>query len=158
MPNFPALPTSNTRDNVKVTVAANAAFLQGALLVLTAGVAAECGANPATISHIAAEPGPGSRLTLTGANAIPDNVSAIAHRVTEFTRFWMQVTSDGTAPATPQAADVGATFGVTKGTDGIWTLDRSKNAANQRVYVHSIDTVRNLAEVSVLAANRQTAP
>ena len=149
MPNFSALPTSRTRENIRVTTAASPSFLSGALLVSTAGVYAECGANPATIDAIAAEPG--------GKNP-EGNTLCLVHRVTEGNRFWMAFTSDGTTPTAPAITDMDITYGVTKGTDGIWTVDKSKNAANQRVGIHSIDLDRNLVEVSVLAANRGTPP
>jgi hypothetical protein len=154
MPNLPVLPTAWTRDNLLIQTAASPVFLQGAPLLLTAGVAAEAGANPALIAGFAAEPGTGARLTVV----LPDTTHSLMHRATEGNRFWITTTSDGTTLQAPVQADVGATFGITKGTDGIWTLDRSKNAANQRVFVHQIDAGRFCAEVSVLAANRQLAP
>lgn len=150
MANFPALPTLRTRDAAFYDSANGQTFKDGALLVSTAGVMSECGANPASIFGFSMGP--------AGKDVNAAGLKIIVGRVQENNKYWMQFTSDGTTPTAPAASDVGATYGVTKGTDGIWTVDKSKNAANQRVVIHTIDTTRNLVEVSVLAANRQLAP
>jgi hypothetical protein len=57
--------------------------------------------------------------------------------------------------AAPVKADMGASYGLTKDADGYWYVDKAKTTTSARVYVHNIDTERNLVEVSVLIANRQ---
>lgn len=146
---MPAIPVLRTRDTAQYTHAGGQTFLDGAFVVAAAGVMSECGANPASIFGFALEP---ATFDPQGATIVQ------VQRLQEGNKFWIPTTSDGTTPQAPVVADIGATFGITKGTDSIWTLDRSKNAANQRLVVHNIDTVRLRAECSVLAANRQIAP
>ena len=124
-------------------LAAAQTFLIGAFVLRDgSGNIAECGADPASIYGIAEE-GAGKEIT--------DATKVIVQQATEQTRWWMQCTSN------PTSANSGINYGVVKGADGIWIVDFT-DVVNTRVYVHQVDTDTNRVEVSILAANRQSAP
>lgn len=145
MPNYPALPAfAADQPTSKFTEAAAQTFLLGAAVLLDgSNNVAECGVDPAAILGFAAHP--------AGKN-IP-NTEDLVWRASEGQKFWMS----GAAGA-PVKANINVSYGITKGADGIWQLDTAKTAGSARLYVHNIDLDRNLFLVSVLAANRQTAP
>lgn len=126
-------------------LAAAQTFLTGAFVVRDgSGNIAECGADPASIYGLAAEPA--GKEPVDAANKI------IVEKATEKAKWWMPCS------ANPTAANSGVSYGITKGADGYWYVDFAKTAASARVYVHQVDTDTNRVEVSVLAANRQVAP
>lgn len=118
---------------------AAATFTEGALVVTTAGVLNECGADPALILGCA----------LHDAGADPDPTVCLVALATAESTFIMQ------GNVAPVAADVGASYGITKDADGIWHVDKTKLAAAFRVVVERIYPEREQYEVRVLAANRQ---
>lgn len=125
-------------------LAAAQTFLIGAA-VLRDGSAniAECAADPAVIYGFAEE---------AALKEITDVTKIIVQQATEATRWWMSCNVN------PTAANSGINYGITKGADGIWIVDFTKTGGTSRVYVHQVDTDTNRVEVSVLAANRQSAP
>lgn len=138
---FPAIPTAKFRMNQQYDLAAGQTFKSGASVTLSgAQEVAESGADPALILGFAAEPAVGDPESAT---------KVIIHKAGEGQKFWMDVS------VAPVKADIGASYGITKDADGFWYVDKAKTAGSARVYVHNIDTERNLVEVSVLIANRQ---
>lgn len=134
---FNAYPNIGSRIR-KFPLAEDAAFLEGAFVVLTDGLADECGADPALILGIA----------LHDAGADPDTghvLVAIAHANATFI---LQGSSD------PAEDDVGVAYGIAKDGDGIWYVDKTDVVAT-RVSVEKIYLTRDQFEVRVLAANFQ---
>lgn len=142
MPAFPATPAFAADSSIREYVEGAAqTFKLGAAVVLTAQLIVECGADPASILGFAQH--------AAGKN-IPATKDLVAV-ASEGQKFWMAA---GTAYV---AADIGVSFGIVKDANGIWVVDRTETV-NTRVYLHYVDLERQLALVSVLAANRQAAP
>lgn len=136
---FPVYP--NLRKVIRERpLATDAAFLEGALVVTTAGELDECGADPELILGCA----------LHDAGADPDTTICLVALATAESTFVMQ------GSAAPVEADVGVRYGVAKDADGVWFVDKAKVLeAVQRVVVEDIHPEREQYEVRVLAANRQ---
>lgn len=142
MPAFPATPAVAGESSIReYTEGAAQTFKHGAAVVLTAQVIVECGADPAAILGFAQH---------AATKNIPATKDLIAV-ASEGQKFWMAA---GTALV---AADIGVLYGIVKDANGIWVIDRTETV-NTRVYLHYVDLERQLALVSVLAANRQAAP
>lgn len=143
MARIPATIAAGRKDNVQLPLAASQTFKTGALVVRDgSGNIAECGADPATIF--------GWALGEATKNPV-DSTKQIVCRATEESRAWMQASAD------PTSANSGVSYGVAKDADGIWYVDFTDTTAT-RVYVHEVDTDTKRVLVSVLAANRQSAP
>lgn len=139
MPKFAAYP--NIRKVIReYPLATGAAFKEGALVVLTAGEADECGVDPANILGVA----------LHDAGADPNKGSVLVAVATPESTFAMEGT------VAPTAGDVGLERGVAKDADGIWVVDMAETT-NTRVVIEKVhlDAVPDRFEVRVLAANRQ---
>lgn len=143
MPEFPATPAFMAESSVRqYTEAAAQSFAIGAAVVLDGSQnVTECGADPATILGFSAH--------RAGAN-IPATRDLI-HVASEGQKFWMQATSN------PAYANTNVAYGLVRAASGIWLVDFT-DVVNTRVYVHYVDTDRNLVLVSVREANRQVAP
>lgn len=143
MPKFPALPAfAADQSAAKYTEEAAQTFKLGAAVLLNGSQnIAECGADPASILGFAAHPA-GKNIPAT---------EDLVWKASEGQKFWMAGTSN------PVKANINASFGIVKDADGIWIVDITDTVAT-RLYVHNIDLERNLFLVSVLAANRQSAP
>lgn len=108
-------------------------FKIGACLVFDAnGELVECGADPSTISAIAAEPA-GSRPGYDAANS-PLVVTGRKQEVSvwdlgEGYIFSMRGVNGGTDPVTPTQTMVDEQYGVAKDADGIWYLDLAETTA-----------------------------
>lgn len=142
MPAFPATPAFSGESSVrKYTEGAAQSFKLGAAVVLAAGLVTECGADPASILGFVQHP---------ATKNIPatDDLVAVA---SEGQKFWM-----GSSTALV-AGDINTLYGIVKDANGIWVIDKT-DVVNTRLYMHYIDLERQLALVSVLAANRQAAP
>jgi hypothetical protein len=101
-------------------------FKKGAPLILTAGVASECGATPAAVWGFALEDAD-SRPGFNAANA-PTIVTGrkqevSAARADRITVFSMRGVNGGTDPVTPVQANVGVKYGIAKDANGEWRLD-----------------------------------
>lgn len=144
MPNYPALPAYQADQSAaKYTEAATQTFKLGAAVLLDGSQnIAECGVDPAAILGFAAHP---------ATKNIPATEDLV-WKASEGQKFWMSGTT------APVKANINVSYGITKDANGIWQLDTAKTAGSARLYVHNIDTDRNLYLVSVLAANRQAAP
>jgi hypothetical protein len=117
-------------------------FKLGAAVLLDANEdVVECGADPAAILGFAAHEN--DKNPITGKTTV-----AVC---TEGQKFWMSGSS------APVKADINQVYGIVKDANGIWIVDKTE-AVNTRVYIHAIDTDRNLFLISVLAANRQALP
>jgi hypothetical protein len=126
------------------TEAAAQTYKMGAAVLMDANEdIAECGADPAAILGFAAHD--------ATKHAIVSPGKCLVWKASEGQKFWMSGTSN------PVKANINQLFGLVKGGDGIWQVDIAETV-NTRVYVHKIDTDRNLFLVSVLAANRQASP
>jgi hypothetical protein len=139
MPRIPTIPQEN-RSIREYDIPPGEVFIDGAPMVLLAGFAMECGADPAAILGFSTHP----------VNVlVPDPFKvlvAIAHRDST---FWME------GNVAPVQADIGAAYGITRDVDRVWHVDKAKGGADARVEVVSIDLVRNMYEVKVINANIQ---
>lgn len=144
MARFPFTPAWSAENNIRqFNEAAAQAFTLGAAVLLDgANNVAECGADPAAILGFALHP------ATKNVGGVTDLVAlCVGNR-----KFWVSGTTN------PVYADINVKYGITKQADSIWCLDHAKTGASARVYVHAIDTDRNLFLVSVLQANQQIAP
>lgn len=143
MPKFPALPAfAADQSGQKFTEAASQTFKLGAAVLVDGSQnIAECGADPAAIKGFVAHPA-GKNIPAT------EDLVWVA---SEGQKFWMSGTSN------PVKANINQSYGIVKDADGIWIVDITDTVAT-RLYVHNVDLDRNLFLVSVLAANRQSAP
>lgn len=119
-------------------LADGAEFIEGALVVLTAGEVDECGADPALILGTA----------LHDAGADPDPSVLLVALADANATFVMQGTS------APALTDIGVEYGVAKHADGHWIVDKTDVVA-PRVVVEKVYLSRAEFEVRVLPANRQ---
>jgi hypothetical protein len=137
---LPAVPNLG-RTIRRYPLAAAQTYAEGGALILNAAGALEfAGADPATIlgfaPHAAVlehDPDPGFALVFVAkANST----------------YWLKGTRN------PVDADVGDSFGILHDANGIAIVD-ADDAVSPRVQVETIDTIRNLWEVSVLPEVRQ---
>lgn len=143
MPAFPATADARNRSVRQYNLKAGQSFALGAAVLLDATPEiTECGADPAAILGFACEP--------TGKDPEGATTKMLVAVVAQGERFFMSGTSN------PVAADVNVLYGIVKDANGIWTVDKT-DVVNTRVYVHAVDTDRNLYLVSVKEANRQIA-
>lgn len=134
---FPAYP--NLRQVIRpYPLASSAAFVEGAVVLLTAGEVDEAGADPAAILGFA----------LHDAGADPDPTEVLVAIATAESTFVLQGTS------APVAADEGVEYGLVKDSSGVWVVDKT-DTVNTRVVVEKVYIDREQFEVRVLAANRQ---
>lgn len=150
MPKIPAIAHNRDSDAIRhYTIASGEAWEPGALLVLDASEdLTECGADPASIL--------GWALDKVAAGDIAGKLAGFSLTAAVYVaeagrKAWMQGDND------PVKADINQSYGVAVDGDGIWYVDGT-DQSNTRVYVHDIDTDRNMYLVSVLEANRQAAP
>jgi hypothetical protein len=142
---IPGIVSVKRSDAIMLPLAAAQTFLTGAFVLRDgSGNIAECGADPASIYGLSMEP--------AGKEPTDAVNKVLVQQCTEMTRFWMPCS------AAPVAANSGINYGITKGADGYWYVDFAKTAGTARVYVHQVDTDTARVEISVLAANRQSAP
>jgi hypothetical protein len=132
---FPAIPVAKDRRIVQYDLASGQTFTKGALVVLNASEeVAECGADPTSVLGIAAEP----------AGSDPESATKILVCVAEANRrFWIE------GDNAPTMDDVNQEYGAAKDSDGYWYLDGTETGTTV-FYVHTVDTERNLYEVSIL--------
>jgi hypothetical protein len=132
---FPAIPVAKDRRIVEYDLAAAQTFVKGAAVVLNASEeVAECGADPAVVLGFAAEP--------AGSN--PESASKVLVCLAEGNRrFWIE------GDNAPTMDDVNQTYGLAKDADGYWYVDGSESGALS-CYVHTVDTERDLYEISIL--------
>lgn len=144
MPAFPATPAFGPESPaIQLTEGAAQSFKLGAAVVLDASkLVTECGADPALIYGFAGHP---------ATKGLPATVD-IVFKAWEGQKFWMAGSSAFVY------ADNGKQYGITKDANGIWIVDRAKTGASERIYIHYVDLERQLALVTVIAANRQVAP
>lgn len=137
---FPAIPVAKDRRIVEYDLAASQTFVKGAAVVLNASEeVAECGADPASILGFAAEP--------AGSN--PESASKVLVCLCDNSRrFWIE------GDNAPTMDDVNQVYGLAKDADGYWYLDGAEASALS-VYVHNVDTERDLYEISVLTTVSQ---
>lgn len=144
MPKIPGITSAKRSDPIMLPLAAAQTFLTGAFVLRDgSGNIAECGADPAVIYGLSMEP---------ATKEITDATKILVQQATESWRAWMPTN------VAPTAANSGINYGITKGADGIWVVDFTKTGGTARVYVHQVDTDTGRVEISVLAANRQSAP
>lgn len=137
---YPAEPPLG--DAIELDTKSGSTFKRGALVLLDGSEDVdECGADPAAILGVAAYPGDAADFT----------TKMLVFKASEGQKFWMSGSSN------PAKSNINQSYGVAKDGDGIWYVDLT-DGGNTRVYVHDVDTDRNLFKVSVLAANRQAAP
>lgn len=136
-----AIPADGLGDAQEFNLLSGETFLRGALVYLDGTPECkECGANPTSILGVAAH---------NAGVSVIDFIDVMhVFKCTEGEKFWMAGSTN------PLAAHVGLMYGVVKAS-GIWTVNIADTSAT-RVYVHQIDTTRNLFKVSVLVAFRQT--
>lgn len=143
---FPAYPNKG-RTIREYDLAAAQDFLQGAVLVLTAGEVSEAGADPAEVLGIA----------LHDAGADPNPTKILVSVARSKSTFIMQPNVGETFAQT----DEGVSYGVVEDADGIWVVDKSDTTnlvvVVERVLIDPDDPSdeRNQAEVSFLPAVRQ---
>lgn len=129
---FPAYP--NLRQVIRpYPLADDAAFVEGAAVVLDAGEVDECDADPTSILGFA----------LHDAGADPDPTVMLVALATPESTFVLQGTS------APVAADEGVLYGLVKDSDGVWTVDKT-DTTNVRVIVEKVYIDRAQFEVRVL--------
>jgi hypothetical protein len=137
MPRMPAIPQEN-RSIREYTLPVGQTFIAGAAMVLVAGLAQECAANPALILGFSLHP----------AGALPQTNRVLVSIAHKDSTFWLE------GNVAPVAADVGVAYGIVRDADLVWHVNKA-DVVNTRVEVVSIDTTRNLYEVKVITANVQ---
>jgi hypothetical protein len=140
MPRFPAYPNEG-RTVREYPLDEYADFIEGAFVVVDGGEVEECGENPALIAGVA----------LFDAGNLPlEDMMSVAVAKSKAT-FILQ------GNVAPVQADEGESYGITKDSDGVWHVDKTKTGANARVRVERvfIGNNRDQYEVSVLPGNRQ---
>lgn len=134
-------------------------FLQGAPLVLTAGVASECAGNPTSIYAFAGEPA-GSKAGYLAANA-PTVVTGRKQETSNYLvsanqEFTGLLVNGSAVLVAPTAAMKGVvTYGLSKQTIGgiaTWVVDQ---AATPCLSITDVDVDAGLVYFKVLVANRQ---
>lgn len=113
-------------------------YYDGAPLVIVSGYIQECGANPTRIDGVAI--GAGHNDT---THATHNSMFTLLHPQVIYEISIDKASAQAGAGAILAAANVGATYGITKDTIGsspagtplYWYLDVDKSAANQRVMV-----------------------
>lgn len=140
---FPAYP--NLRKEIRqYPLAAAQDFIEGAVVLITAGEVSEAAADPLVILGVA----------LHDAGALPDEDKVLVAIGLEGATFVMQ------GSAAPLPSDEGKEYGITKDADGVWHVDKAKTGAAARVVVEKVyidGNMRDVYEVRFLAANRQIA-
>lgn len=139
---MPAVNSVGRESNIQLPMKAGETFKVGALVVIGASGIEACTADPASVYGVAEE--------AAGLNPV-DATKVLVQQATEEMRWWFPVV--GTAAAT----DVGVLYAYAIDADGIGCVDLS-DTGHDVFYVHQVDTVRNLVEVSIIAAVRQIAP
>lgn len=142
----PAIPATGRSGNVvEHSIASGEAWEVGSLVVLDGSEdLTECGTDPASILGWAlAEVAAGDLAGDMAGLGIGCGVLVAREGVT----CWME------GDNAPTKADLNQSYGVTT-SGGVWIVDGT-DTTNTRVYVHEIDTDRNMYRVSILAANRQ---
>jgi hypothetical protein len=135
-------------------------FKKGAVVLTAAdGELEEGGANPASILGIALA-AVGSGLGYGMANE--SQITVFTGRVNEITvaiangnTIFSGALRNGATEETVAQALIGDTYGITEDADGIWYVDVTKNAANQRVQIVDVDTDLNMVLFKFLTANLQ---
>lgn len=158
--NVGRLAPGTTAPEVRPLVYANGqTFLQGSPLVMTAGVASECAANPTSIAGFAASPYNGnagyqsanSPAVITGLNQ--DVPTFVANSGQQFTSTLVNASA---VPVTVTQAMVGViTYGLSKQTINgrpTWVVDQAATAC---VQITDVDVDGNFVYFKVLVANRQ---
>lgn len=146
---------------ISAPVHAGETYISGAAVYINAnGELQECATDPATIKGFSANPafsGPGrfvsdSDTTIAVTPATSADYSAgQAYEGDESTVFVGQMYS-GTTLVVPTQAMVGDNYGITRLSDGTWTLDQVKTSAiYQRVTIFRIDTQLNLVFFKVMS-------
>lgn len=138
-----------------VTVASPAAtFVEGALVLITAGLIDTCGANPAVVTGVALAGGD-SAPGFSAANSPVVSTYrrqvvsvAMANRVTIFRG---QMTNNSSTRIAPAQTDVGVSYGVTAYTN-IWTVDKNKSGANLVVKIVDVDIFNSIVFFKFLEA------
>jgi hypothetical protein len=151
-PFIPVLHRPEDRFFSSRALAATQTFLRGAVLTVNGSNAvAEGGTNPAAIAGIAL------------AAAADYDFKADTFGTSEVNTVFAlnDQTFRGTLLGTFALADIGAEYGLTKHTNDIWVVDKSKTTTNARVKVLSVDDGTEVGEVNptvtfvILPANRQ---
>lgn len=110
----------------ELPMASSTSFTKGALLVVNnSGQFAECAANPTAVAAVAMSPAgtDATGLNHTGRIEFPPNVMG---GVAVQDEVWFSAEFVGDLPANP-----GASYGVTKGSDGVWRVDFDKDGTGE---------------------------
>lgn len=123
-----------------------ATYDAGDVLVLTSGLATGAGANPGAGTILG--------VSCNAYNAAPgynmaNQPSIVTHRAANTSVymangniFKSKLTNGSATFIAPVAADIGASYGITANS-GVWSVDKSKTAANARVVIVKIDPDQN---------------
>lgn len=133
----PAFPNKGRRIKGYGTGAAQS-FLEGAVVLIAAGLVTEAAADPAAIAGFAAH----------AAGADPDPTKQLIYMAGEGSTFFIE------GDRAPAITDIGVNYGLVKDADGIWIVDTTE-VANTRITVEDVDLTRGLYEVTIIPANRQ---
>lgn len=126
------------REIREYAIATGQDFPEGAAVVLANGEIEECGADPVSILGFA----------LHESGVDPDPTIVLVAIAKSKSTFWIAGTR------VPLASDEGKEYGLAVDGDGDWVLDLTETV-NTRAAVVSVDTTRNLYEISILPDNRQ---
>lgn len=147
---YPAIPNKSVQIR-SYPMKTNEAIVEGSCVLIDAsGLATVAGADPALIAGFALHgAGTGTSAILEVDIYAGDQLVALAY---PGSTFWLG------ASAQLAVTDVGVQYGINKdATTGIWYVDLT-DTTTTRVTIEKVDLTRfaqGLAEVSVMAANRQ---
>ena len=132
--------------------AATQTFVKQDLVYLSSGYVTVCGTNPSVIAGLAMQDG--NDDTSDGDHDTEVGV------LTGLTLLAMEVHSGTPANADIEAADLGASYGITA-VSNAWYVDKDKTGGDARVkivdFIDPVGTVNGRVLVQVLAANRMFA-
>lgn len=134
----PAVPNKNTQIR-HYAIAAAEAWVEGAIIKLTAGQISEGGADPTPILGFAACDVP----------LVPDIYGGASPVYVAYpgSTFWLE------GSRAPLVSDEGVDYGLGVDANGVAIVDCT-DTTNERVQVERVDLARNLFEVSVIGVHR----
>lgn len=140
-----AIPADGLGDASLHDLKAAETFEIGAVVLLDANEEIiEASADPTSILGFAAH---AAAPAFESVPVIEAN-KCLVFKATEGQKFWIAGDND------PTADDLNQEYGMAVDSDGIWYLDGTETTTTS-LYVHDIDTDRNLYKVSVTVAERQ---
>lgn len=118
-----------------------ASFIEGAFVLMDGGEVDECGTDPTVILGVG----------LHDAGALPLEDKILVALAKAKSTFILE------GNEAPVQSDEGETYGITRDSDGVWHVDKTKTGSDARVYVERvfIGDNRDQYEVSVLPEYRQ---